>query len=287
LCYIHPAKDGGVGDGKYARELQIAINDTFNLNNDRTLLATMPTIRVKENMLEDYADQMYFAPGHPMPIQNDGDITEFQISDNINGGLQQMGILTEKMQQATSIYPSAMGGMPSRTSTPATTVSIAEQHSNTRSNYKSMTFEYTALNDLYWMILQMTHKFARKNTLVKLMGLKVFNFDPALDYYYKPLSQSIESDQSKQAKIQRWTQVLQIVSQTQQQDMISIFKYILMEITKLMGDEYDNIPGIDTQKQIQSGSGSAQGQQMIGAPTNQSGISQSMPEMATREGMNG
>ena len=286
LCYIHPAADGGVGDGKYARELQIAINDTFNLNNDRTLLATMPTLRVK-SYLNENTDSIYFAPGHIMEMENDGDITEFQIADNINGGLQQMGILTEKMQQATSIYPSAMGGMPTRTSTPATTVSIAEQHSNTRSNYKSMTFEYTALNDLYWMILQMTHKFARKNTLVKLMGDKVFNFDPSLDYYYKPLSQSIESDQSKQAKIQRWTQILQIASQTQHPNMVGVFNYILLEIAKLMGDEHDNIPGLSPEQPIQSGSGSATGEQQIGAPSNQNGIPQSMPEMATRGDMNG
>jgi len=39
LCYIHPTKDTGMSDGKYARESQVALNDTINISNDRVKLA--------------------------------------------------------------------------------------------------------------------------------------------------------------------------------------------------------------------------------------------------------
>jgi len=42
LCYIHPTKDNGMSDGKYARESQVALNDTINISNDRVKLATLP-----------------------------------------------------------------------------------------------------------------------------------------------------------------------------------------------------------------------------------------------------
>ena len=32
MCYPHPVEDGGFGDGKHSRELQIAIDDTFNIS---------------------------------------------------------------------------------------------------------------------------------------------------------------------------------------------------------------------------------------------------------------
>ena len=53
LCYIHPTRDAGVGDGKYSSELQNAINDTFNVGNDRTMLATLPTLKGKKYATED------------------------------------------------------------------------------------------------------------------------------------------------------------------------------------------------------------------------------------------
>lgn len=44
LCYVHPVVDGGFGDGKHSKELQTAIDDTFNISMDRTKLATIPTL---------------------------------------------------------------------------------------------------------------------------------------------------------------------------------------------------------------------------------------------------
>jgi hypothetical protein len=239
LCYIHPTKDIGVGDGHYAKPLQIGINDTFNVSNDRVLLATFPVFKGKK-YVTDETDTIRIEPDHLIELNEPDDLQELKISDNIQGAMQQLGILISKMQQTTSIYPTTMGAIPDDSSTTATAIQGANTRSNQRSQYKSMTFEYTFLNELYWMIQQMTWQFAKPETGVELMGDKVFNFNPALDYFFKPLSQSIQSDEAKAAKIRSWTTILQTIMSSPNENMAVIFNYIMMQIIMLMGDEYVN-----------------------------------------------
>lgn len=286
LCYIHPTKDNGIGDGHYARPLQIAINDTFNISNDRTMLATMPTMKGKKYVTDD-TDSVYIAPMHLIELSEPNDLQELQISDNIQGAMQQLGILINKMQQTTNIYPTTMGNLPEDSSTTATAIAGANQRTNQRTNYKSLTFEYTFLNELYWMIQQMTWQFARPETGLKLMGMKVFNFDPTLDFFYKPLSQSIESEDSKAAKIRQWTTILQTIVNSTNPNMVNIFNYIMVQIIMLMGDEFMNFadkfipPGQALQESNRGSPQSPEGMQ--GGNSNQYLIPQSNMEMTTRE----
>jgi len=236
LCYIHPVKDAGVGDGKYAKELQVAINDTFNMSNDRTTLATIPTFKGNKMATED-TDSVYVEPGHIIELNDPKDIDELKIEDNISGAMQQLGILTTKMQQTTAIYPTTMGDIPGEASTTATAIVGAEQRTGKRTNYKSLTFEYTCLTELYWMIQQMTWQFAYPETGMKLMGEKIYDFNPTLDYYYKPLSQSIETAESKQIKIKNWTTILGYLVQLNAPQLVN---YVLAQIILLSGDEYAN-----------------------------------------------
>jgi len=287
LCYVHPTRDSGVGDAKYSSELQIAINDTFNLNNDRTRLATMPTMKGKKYVTED-ADEIYFEPGHVMDLEDPNDLVEFQISDNIQGGLAQLGILTEKMREASSTYPPQMGNVPEVASTTATAIASATSGSSRRSNMQSMTFENTFLAELYWMDLQMTWQFAKPETGFKLMGAKVYDFEPNFEYYFRPLSQSIETDQAKQAKIQKWQGILQVVVQLQHPDTVKMVNYILKQIATLMGDEFESFADklLDEGQPIESGGNQAP--QAGGPPvSNQNVIEMSSPEISSRESANG
>jgi len=290
ICYVHPTKDAGAGDGKYARELQIGINDTFNLGNDRTRLATIPTMKGKKYVTED-SDSIYFEPGHVMELEDPTtDLMEFKIQDNIQGALQQLGVLTNKMQQATSIFPTTMGDMPNMASTTATAVAGAESQTGKRTNYKSMSFEYTFLCELYWMIQQMTYSFAKPETGAKLMGAKVYNFNPNYDFYFKPLSQSIETDQAKAVKIQRWTTVLQTVVQINHPDAVKLVNFIMGELAELMGKEFANFADklLNQQIPIQTQSaGTPEGQTDINAPSNQNMIPQGAMQAVTRGAIGG
>lgn len=284
LCYIHPTDDGGTGDGKYMKEIQIAIDDTFNLGNDRVLFATMPVLKGRKYAVEDNSS-IYFEPGHTMMLENPDDIKEFTIQDNIIGAMNQISYLTNKGQQVTSIFPTTMGNLPAKSSTTATAIAGAEQRSNIRSNYKSMTFENTALTELYWMIQQMTWRFAKPETGKKLMGDKVYDFNPKKDYYYKPLSQSIETDQSKTAKEQRLTQILGYVSQIQHPDTVKLVNYLVSRILTYMGDEFVNFGDklLNPKHAIQGGPKGVQNPPAVDVASNQAGVVQSQSEQMTRE----
>ncbi len=283
LCYIHPTEDGGIGDGEYTRELQIAIDDTFNISQDRVMLATLPTLKVNKNSLIDNSS-LYFEPGHHMEVEQNDDINEFMISDNIVGALNQIGMLTTKMQQVDAIQPPSMGQTPSVASTTATAASLADQGTDTRTNYKSLSFENTALTELYWMILQMTWQFAKPETGFKLMGEKVYNFDPSKEYFYKPLSQSIETEYSKANKRREWATILGYVVQLQHPDAPKLINTVLGEITKLMGDEFVNFRNMALNEQIpiQQTGGEQPGASANLQASNQNGLPMSGAETNVR-----
>jgi len=283
LCYIHPTRDAGTGDGRLAHDLQVGINDTFNVSQDRVMLATMPTLKGKKYIAED-TDTIYFEPGHLMELNEPGDVEEFKLQDNTAAALNQLAMLYNKMQQATSIYPTTMGALP-MASTTATAVAGSEQRSNQRTNYKSMTFEYTALTELYWMITQMTYQFSTEQTANRLMGEKMYDFNPTLDYTYKPLSQSIETEYSKNAKVKLWIQILGYVVTIQHPDAVNLLNYILAQVAELMGDEYANFakmllsPGQSLQPQNNEQAMPSPG----GGPSNQYMIPQSTNETGARD----
>lgn len=282
LCYIHPTRDGGVGDGKYSRELQIGINDTFNVSSDRTMLATMPTLKGKKYAVED-SDTVRIEPNHMMELNDPNDVEEMEFKDNTQGAMVQLQLLTSKMNQATSIFPTTMGATPQHSSTTATALAGADQRTNQRTNYKAMTFEYTLLCELYWQIQQMTWAFAKPETGVKLMGEKVYDFDPLLSYTYKPLSQSIETAHSKEAKIKQWTTILGYVFNSQHPSAPKLVNMILSKIAILMGDEYSQFASelLNPEQPMQPPEET--NEQGAGVPTqNQYGLPQGQTEQSVR-----
>lgn len=241
-CYIHPSKDEGLSDGKYMRELQIAINDTFNMASDRTKLATLPVFKGKKYSLEDN-QTVYIEPEHVIELEDPNDLQELRITDNVNGALEQLGMLTSKMQQVTATYPHSMGALPDKSSTTATAVAGADQRTNARANYKSLTFEYTFFNEFYWIILQMTHRFAHDETLVKMLGKDAQFFDANADYTYTPVTSNIEAEYSKQKKIQLYDQSIGRISGLVQSlpELIPIIARMVGRQMVLLGDEFNEI----------------------------------------------
>ena len=288
LCYVNLVEDGGVGDGKYTKELQIGIDDTFNVSQDRTMLATLPTLKTAKHNIEDNST-LYFEPGHAMEFTKDPDeISEFKISDNIQGALAQISFLMDKMQQVDSVQPPSMGET-GAASTTATAYAGASYATGERANYKSLTFENTALTELYWMVQQMTWQFAKPETGYRLMGEKVYDFDPALDYYYKPLSQSIEPEYSKLAKRKEWTTLFGYAAQMAQihPDGIKMVNYIFGQIAMLMGDEHANFANKflnEAVPAVQEGGGAGAMMPSVSAApvSNQNLIPMSGTEMGTR-----
>ena len=205
LCYIHATKKNGMSSAKYLREGQIALNDTFNLSNDRVRLATMPTVAINTYEAENN-DELYFEPEHFIPLQDVNQMKEFKITDNIQGAMLQAGIIRNSMEQIESTYPTTMGD-PGKGSVTATAIQGSDTRSNIRNSYKSLTFEYTFLLDFYWMILQMTWQFMHPNTIqANYSPEEAQAFNPVGDYTYQPVTSNIELESNKYKKIQNLDQ---------------------------------------------------------------------------------
>lgn len=285
LCYIHPTNDGGIGDGKHVKELQLALDDTFNISNDRVMLATLPTIGVKRYATEDSTD-VFFEPGHTIPLENPSeDINPIEIKDDIQGALNQIQLIRSMMQQVDAIYPTTMGDVPGLASTTATAVAGSETRSNMRASYKSLTFENTFLVDLYWMILNMTWQFAQPETGLKLMGEKVYNFDPSKDFFYKPITATIEPEYAKEAKVKNYSTILGYAVNLQHPDMVKLINYILAKMFENMGDEYANFGDKLLNPEIPAMSGSAPMATEQTPMSNQNMVPMSGQEMTARRMM--
>ncbi len=296
LNYVHPTKDVGMSDGKYAKELQVALNDTINLSNDRVMLATMPTLKVRRYAMEDN-DSIYFEPEHMMMVENPDDITEFQIRDNMQGALAQAQMFINKMQQVESVYPTTMGDLPGRASTTATAIQGATTNNNLRANYKSLTFEHTFLNEFYWMMLQMGYQFMHPNTALQIMGKDAQFFDPDGSYHYQPVSSNIEVEYNKNQKVKNLDQMIGRLSGLAKSFPGLIFPILkMMEMQfELLGQEVQTIKPF-LQKVIAMGmkqeSGEGEGVQQISdqgeAPTsNQNGMPMQETEMFARQNASG
>lgn len=283
LCYIHPTMDVGFGDGKSTRELQIALNDTINMSFDRTKFATVPTL-INSTTNAEHNDSIYFEPQHIITVPFPDQIKEFKISDNISGALHQSQFFVDKMQQATATFPTTQGSLPEMSSTTATAIAGADARTDTRSHYRSLNNENTLLVELYWMITQMTWQFAMSETAQKLLGEKVYDFNPELDYTYKPVSEAIETATSKNTKIQQWTMILQQIMNSQNPKAAVTANFIMGKIAALMGEEYVNIMDklLEPNAPVSS-KGGEQAEAKSGIPaTNQSGIPQSAGEAQSR-----
>jgi len=290
VCYVHPSKDTGLSDGKNLREIDTAINDTFNIGNDRVMLATMPTFKGRKMALEDNPT-VYIEPEHIIELEDpQRDLMELQIKDNIGGAMQQIGVLKNTGSELDSIWPTTQGGFADKVET-ATAIAGAESRTNARGGFKSLTFEYTFLIELYWQIIQMTYRFCDAKTALRLMGQLAYVFDPDGDYTFVPLSQALEAEHSKRQKTAALDQMMGRVV-----GMVKLFpgptakivsKILQMQFTE-MGSEYQDVAAILNElsmaKPQQEGKGAES--TMDGKPemtSNQNGIPVGGAEQGARD----
>lgn len=288
LLFIHPTKDGGYSTGKGAREISAAINDTFNVSNDAVLLATTPTLKGNKYAIEDN-DTIRIEPGHIMELFNTTDVEQFRFQANPQAAMMQISKLEGHLQQSQAIYNTTMGQLPGDSSTTATAIAGAEGHSTARGNYKALTSEFTGLCELYWMILQMTAKFAHPKTGEKLMGEKVYDLDPNSDYIYKPLTQAIETESSRGAYIKTLMSLFGYIAQIPNPNTPKLLNRVVRRLFEYMGDEYEEFKGdlLDEQAPTQPPTGGGQSAPPAISASNQNSMVMSPMEEGAREAMRG
>lgn len=239
LCYVHPVRDNGFGDGKGSEDLQAAINDNFNIGQDRVRMASVPIFKAVAGSLEYNRDNYVVSPGALWEVNDINDVQEIQIADNVVGTINQNTMLVDALQKKNASNESVQGQLPSA-STKATVAAIANNRTDTRTNYKNITYENTALVDLYWMMSQMTAQFAQPETYEELLGDKVLDFDPALNYSYKTVTEAIESEYSRASKVGMLTQMLGMMTNVPNPNTPKLMNMIITKIIKLFGDEAED-----------------------------------------------
>jgi hypothetical protein len=235
LCYIHPTKDRGFGDDVGYRGLQKAINDTFNANNDNTLMGMLKIIKQPEGFDEDEMP-LRIEPMAVWPANTE--VVDF--ASNTVPAMNQLQMLTSKFNETNA----RDSGVPVLSSAAATTVARAEKQVNVRSQYKNLVFEHTMMGNLYWMIIMMSSQFMLAETAITMLGQEsALAFNSDLDYHYKPISESIETDSTSGAKIDRLNTALGYVMNSQNAKAPAVANGILKKIFKLMGKEEEEITG--------------------------------------------
>jgi hypothetical protein len=214
------------------------------------------------------------------------DIREFRITDNVQGAMAQAAFLTGKLQQLPAVWPTTMGNQPGRKET-ATAVSTTENRTNLRSNYKSLTFEFTYNLDFYWMIQQMIFQFAEPETAMLLMGDDAQHFDPDSDYVYQPVSSNIEMEANKSKKVGTWQQILNSIIGMKSPATPPIIAYIIGKMCELQGAEYRQVQKmLEALAKAPVDQGGEKGADAKDDPMqNQFGGEMSTAEMGVRPGM--
>ena len=282
LHYIHPTEDSGIGDGKPQRELQIAMDDTFNLSNDRTTLSMFPVLKMKKHGNIDNAT-IRIEPEHIMELENTDDVQELVIKDNVQAAALQMSFIKGMSEQAFAHSPSTMGMLPQDSSVTATAIAGADSRANIRDNYKSLTFENTFESNFYWMISQLTWQYAEEETAIKLLGDKIMSFNPDGDYYWKPVSQAIETEYSKNSKIKQLSTVIGMVAPMENPKTPVLVNHMIAKILTLQGEEMEQYANFLLDPNATTIGGNEQAAPSEGGTSNQAGLPQSEMEVGTRE----
>ena len=234
-CYVDTIEDRGFGDGEPVRELQIAINDTFNVSNFRTLLATTPAFKGKK--FTNLPKKIKVSPRGLIELDEMTDLEELEIKDNIAGAMGQIGMLANRIDTVMATSGMDAGQPPDNRET-ATMGSILAQRSTMRSGLRTATIEYAGFTELYRMMLSMVNDFMLPKTLEDILGDQAFDYNPKRKDKFVPVSQALETEQSKNFKVKMWDQVLGRVVAVPNPNTPLVINYILGQILETMGGDF-------------------------------------------------
>lgn len=294
LCYVDMVNDCGFGDGEANRELQRAINDNYNLMNFRTRMAITPAFKGKK--FAGLPDRIQLSPDKVVMIDGnvDSDLKEIQIQDNIQGGVVHQNLLSGRMDYCMATAPQTMGASPERGET-ATAASIINQRANIRIGMKSMNLEFIGFTEFYDMLLTLCNDFMLPETLEDLIGEDAYNYNPGRDDKFKPVSQALESEESKQFKVKTLQSMLPVIAPIQNPKTAMTINMIVGEIFETLGKNFKHIkkflleddPSVIAIYQAYTGASGGQGTPPAMDPmapaSNQTGIPQSNMQQQVRQ----
>jgi hypothetical protein len=296
LCYVDMVNDNGFGDGEVNRELQKAVNDNYNLMNYRSKLAITPAFKGRK--FSGIPENVRISPEQVVMMENiDTDLKEIIIQDNIQGGVVHHNLLSSRMDFAMATSPQTMG-MPSDRAETATVGAITNQRATLRSGMKSMNDEFIGFTEFYEMLLTLVDDFMLPETLEEILGDMATDYRPRAKNKFKPVSQALETEESKQFKLKTWQGILQMIpAMPPNPKTPQIFNMIVGQMLELMGGQFKQLkkfmfednPDAIAMYQMMTGAKMTVNQTapapqggMMPQPQNQTGLPQRPPEQMAR-----
>lgn len=298
LCYVDAINDSGFGDGELNRELQTGIDDNFNLGNFRTKLATTPAF--KGRRFSGIPDKIKVGPEEAILVDGDpNDLQELTIADNIQGTMLQNSMLSSRMDYAMATGPQTMGTSPENRET-ATQASIVSQRAEIRIGMKTTNLEFIGFTEFYDMILTLCNDFMLPQTLEKLIGEDAYNYNPKRMNRFRPVSQALETEETKGFKMRQIDQIMGRVVNFPNPKTPLVLNYLLGMWLEAAGKNFKHFKKFMFSEDIQANTlyqlatgGQAPGLQPAatgatgGGPSNQMGMQQSGAEQNTRMAIGG
>lgn len=296
LCYVDEERDTGFGDGEGAIELQTAANDNFNLSMLRTMLATRPSFKAKK--WSGIPSDIRVFSEKTIELENMEDLQELKIADNIQGAISQDVRLGDAMDRLTAYSPLTMGSAPDNRET-ATVGAIMDQRANIRQGLKNLNLEFIGFTEFYNMLLSLCNDFMLEKTLYDLLGKLAPFYNPERKDSFKPVTQALESEQSKNMKIKMWQSLLQIAGSIPNPKTAMVLNFIFGQILELTGGDFkvfkrfmfeedpqaimawNQIMGLGSGRQMAPPPGPGQ----MAPPQNQRGMPQQPQEQMARQAM--
>lgn len=237
ICYVDENYDTGFGDGESLVGLQGAVNDNFNLAFYRTSLATKPFF--KGLKYAGIPEKIHVHSENVTLLEDMNALEEFQIQDNPQGAIIMSQGLSSHFDRVTGASPPTMGAETQRRET-ATMGSIMQQNANIRMGLKNLNFEHIGFTEFYNMLLSLCNDFMLPQTLESLIGEYAFAYNPKRKDKFKPVTQAIETEESKQFKIKMWdmiaSKVVPMGAYNPKTPMV--LNYILGQVLELMGSSF-------------------------------------------------
>jgi len=291
LCYIDALNDSGFGDGELVSDLAAAIDDNFNLGNYKTKLSTTPWFKGKR--FAGIPDKVKVGPEEVTMLENMDDLQEMQMNDNIQGTMVQNSMLGSRMDYALNTSPQTMGQGPERAET-ATQAGIISQRAEVRIGFKNTVLEFVGFTEFYDMLLTLCNDFMLPRTLEKYIGEGAFTYNPNRVNRFRPVSQSLETEESKNFKMRMIDQIMGRIVNFPNPKTPMVVNYLMGMWLDAAGKNFKHFkefmfsedPEINLLYQLATGGQAAGLQQQAdlagGGPSNQAGIQQGTAEQGAR-----
>jgi hypothetical protein len=291
LCYIDSLKDTGFGDGELTQQLSSSIDDNFTLSNFRTKLATTPAFKAKR--FAGIPDKIRVSPEEAILVENMEDLQELPISSDIQGAMVQNSMLSSRFDAAMATSAQTMGQSPDRAET-ATQAGIISQRAEVRISMKGTNLEFVGFTEFYDMLLTLCNDFMLPQTLEALVGDQAHLYNPKKMARFRPVSQALETEESKNYKMKMVPQLMGMVAQFPNPKTPMVMNYLMGMYLEAAGKNWKHFekfmfsedPEINLLYQLVTGgqapAQTQQGEAAGGGPSNQTGIAQSTAEQGVR-----